>query len=42
MSYGTDLADTYHQTAIYTGKILIGAKPGRSPGPTGSETRACH
>jgi ABC-type uncharacterized transport system substrate-binding protein len=27
MSYGTDLADTYHQVGIYTGSILKGAKP---------------
>jgi putative ABC transport system substrate-binding protein len=27
MSYGTDLADTYHQVGVYTGRILKGAKP---------------
>jgi putative tryptophan/tyrosine transport system substrate-binding protein len=27
MSYGTDLADTYHQVGVYTGDILKGAKP---------------
>jgi putative tryptophan/tyrosine transport system substrate-binding protein len=27
MSYGTDLADTYHQLGLYTAKILNGAKP---------------
>jgi ABC-type uncharacterized transport system substrate-binding protein len=27
MSYGTDVADTYHQVAVYTGSILKGAKP---------------
>jgi putative ABC transport system substrate-binding protein len=27
MSYGTDLADTYHQAGVYTGSILKGAKP---------------
>jgi putative tryptophan/tyrosine transport system substrate-binding protein len=27
MSYGTDLADTYHQVGVYTGGILKGAKP---------------
>jgi putative ABC transport system substrate-binding protein len=27
MSYGTDLADTYHQVGVYTGSILKGAKP---------------
>jgi putative tryptophan/tyrosine transport system substrate-binding protein len=26
MSYGTDLADTYHQVGVYTGSILKGAK----------------
>jgi putative ABC transport system substrate-binding protein len=26
MSYGTDLADTYHQLGLYTAKILNGAK----------------
>jgi putative ABC transport system substrate-binding protein len=27
MSYGTDLADMFHQIAVYTGKILKGEKP---------------
>ena len=27
MSYGTDLADSYRQAGIYTGKILKSAKP---------------
>jgi putative ABC transport system substrate-binding protein len=27
MSYGTDLADTYRQVGVYTGKILNGANP---------------
>jgi len=27
MSYGTDLADTYRQVGVYTGRILKGAKP---------------
>jgi putative ABC transport system substrate-binding protein len=27
MSYGTDLADTYRQVGVYTGRILSGAKP---------------
>jgi len=27
MSYGTDLADAFHQIGVYTGKILNGAKP---------------
>ena len=31
MSYGTDLADTYHQVGMYTGDILKGAKPADLP-----------
>lgn len=31
MSYGTDLADTYHQVGVYTGNILKGAKPADLP-----------
>ena len=27
MSYGTDLADGFHQVGVYTGQILKGAKP---------------
>jgi putative ABC transport system substrate-binding protein len=27
MSYGTDLADMFRQVAVYTGRILKGAKP---------------
>jgi putative tryptophan/tyrosine transport system substrate-binding protein len=27
MSYGTDLADSFHQVGVYTGSILKGAKP---------------
>jgi putative ABC transport system substrate-binding protein len=27
MSYGTDLADTYRQIGVYTGRVLKGAKP---------------
>jgi putative ABC transport system substrate-binding protein len=31
MSYGTDLADTFHQVGVYTGNILKGAKPADLP-----------
>jgi putative ABC transport system substrate-binding protein len=31
MSYGTDLADMYHQVGVYTGKIFKGAKPADLP-----------
>jgi putative ABC transport system substrate-binding protein len=31
MSYGTDVADRFRQTGVYTGKILNGAKPADLP-----------
>jgi putative ABC transport system substrate-binding protein len=31
MSYGTDLAEAYHDVGMYTGKILKGAKPADLP-----------
>ena len=31
MSYGTDTADRFRQTGVYTGKILNGAKPADLP-----------
>jgi putative ABC transport system substrate-binding protein len=31
MSYGTDVADSFHQVGVYTGKILKGAKPADLP-----------
>ena len=31
MSYGTDLAEMFHQVGVYTGSILKGAKPADLP-----------
>jgi putative ABC transport system substrate-binding protein len=31
MSYGSDLADTFYQVGVYTGRILNGAKPADLP-----------
>jgi putative tryptophan/tyrosine transport system substrate-binding protein len=31
MSYGTDIADMFHQVGVYTGRILNGAKPAELP-----------
>ena len=31
MSYGTNVADRFRQTGVYTGKILKGAKPSDLP-----------
>ena len=31
MSYGTDLANMFHQVGVYTGSILKGAKPADLP-----------
>jgi len=31
ISYGSNIADTFHQMGIYAGRILRGAKPGELP-----------
>jgi putative ABC transport system substrate-binding protein len=31
ISYGSDLADQYHETGIYTGRVLRGARPADMP-----------
>jgi putative ABC transport system substrate-binding protein len=31
VSYGTDIAEAFHQVGVYTGKILKGAKPADLP-----------
>src|SRR5262249_54627536 len=36
MSYGGDLADLYHRSGVYTGRILQGAKPAELPAPRSS------
>ena len=40
ISYGTSLIGIYRQVGIYAGKILNGAKPGRSAGPAADDIRA--
>ena len=31
LSYGTDIADSFRQVGVYTGRILKGAKPAELP-----------
>ncbi len=31
MSYGANIADSFHQVGLYTGQILKGAKPADQP-----------
>ncbi len=42
MSYGTDLADMFHQVGVYTGNILKGAKPADLPVRAVDQIRVRH
>jgi putative tryptophan/tyrosine transport system substrate-binding protein len=37
MSYGTDVADMFHQVKVYTGSILKGSKPAELPVPQATQ-----